>query len=224
MKIGLVYTSTTPELIADLEREVRGRLGEDVEILSYQDPSILQEIRDAGYVTAPAASRLVSLYMEAVRDGAQAVLNTCSSVGEVADACQDLARFIGIPIVRVDEEMCRQAVRMGKRIGVLATLNSTMQPTCSTVLRVAREMGRQVELEGVVAEGAFGLNQAQFQELLKENARKFSSDVDVVLLAQGSMAYCQEELSELLGLPVLSSPSIGAAALKQALQWKGALR
>ena len=32
MKVGLVYTSTTPELIADVEREVRARLGEDAEL------------------------------------------------------------------------------------------------------------------------------------------------------------------------------------------------
>ncbi|MBP3872276.1 MAG: hypothetical protein J6E32_01030, partial [Lachnospiraceae bacterium] len=43
MKVGLVYISTTPELIADVEREVRGQLGDDVELFSQQDPSILAQ-------------------------------------------------------------------------------------------------------------------------------------------------------------------------------------
>ena len=145
MKVALVYTSTTPELIELVEQEVGAVLPKDTEVASYQDPSILAEVRDAGYVTAPPAARLVGMYMTAVSEGADAILNLCSSVGEVADAAQDIARFTGIPIVRVDEEMCREAVRQGKRIGVMATLPTTLNPTKNTIERVAREMNRRVD-------------------------------------------------------------------------------
>ena len=64
MKAGLIYTSTTPELIALVEKEVKEQLGEDVELYSAQDPSILAEVRDAGYVTANAAARLIGMYMK----------------------------------------------------------------------------------------------------------------------------------------------------------------
>ena len=103
MKVALVYTSTTPELIELVEKEVGDVLPRETEVASYQDPSILAEVRDAGYVTAPLAARLVGMYMTAVSEGADAILNLCSSVGEVADAAQDIARYTGIPIVRVDE-------------------------------------------------------------------------------------------------------------------------
>lgn len=43
MKVALVYTSTTPELIELLEEEVSKALPEDTEIMSYQDPSILAD-------------------------------------------------------------------------------------------------------------------------------------------------------------------------------------
>lgn len=129
MKAALVYTSTTPELIELLEEEVRKVLPKDTEIMSYQDPSILAEVREAGYVTAPPAARLVSMFMQAVSDGADAILNVCSSVGEVADAAQDIGKYTGIPIVRIDEEMCREAVRQGKKIAVMATLPTTLEPT-----------------------------------------------------------------------------------------------
>lgn len=143
MKVGIVYTSTTPELIEDVNREVRAVLGEEVEIYAQQDPSILAEVREAGYVTAPPAARLVTLFMNAVQEGCEAILNVCSSVGETADAVQDLARYIGVPIVRIDEEMCREAVRKGSRVGVMATLPTTLAPTCGTVRRMARECGRR---------------------------------------------------------------------------------
>ena len=221
MKVALVYTSTTPELIELVEKEVGDVLPRETEVASYQDPSILAEVRDAGYVTAPPAARLVGMYMTAVSEGADAILNLCSSVGEVADAAQDIARYTGIPIVRVDEEMCREAVRQGKRIGVMATLPTTLNPTKNTILRVAREMNRQVELVDALVDGGFGLDQEQFKALMSEYAGTIADKVDVILFAQGSMAYCEEYIHEKYCKVVLSSPRFGAAALKDALVKKG---
>lgn len=223
MKIALVYTSTTPELIELVEKEVKQIIPQGTEIASYQDPSILAEVREAGYVTAPPAARLIGMYMKAVGDGADAILNICSSVGEVADAAQDIGKYIGIPIVRIDEEMCREAVRQGARIGVMATLATTLNPTKNTVMRVAREMNKHVELVDVLVDGGFGLNQEQFKELMSQHAGKICNTVDVILFAQGSMAYCEGYIQQKYGKPVLSSPGFGAAALKEALVKKGLL-
>lgn len=223
VKVALVYTSTTPELIELVEREVGAVLPKETEVISYQDPSILAEVRDAGYVTAPPAARLVGMYMEAVSAGADAILNLCSSVGEVADAAQDIAKYTGIPIVRVDEEMCREAVRQGKRIGVMATLPTTLEPTKNTIKRVAREMNRSVELVDALVDGAFGLDQEQFKELMTQYAGKIADQVDVILFAQGSMAYCEEYIHDKFGKTVLSSPRFGAVALRDALVKKGLL-
>ena len=48
MKAALVYTSTTPELIELVEREVNAQIGEDVDIISLENPDILAQIREAG--------------------------------------------------------------------------------------------------------------------------------------------------------------------------------
>lgn len=223
MKVGLIYTSTTPELIELVEKEIRSQLGEDVEMLSLQDPSVLAEVREAGYVTAAPAARLIGMYMSAVQQGVDAIINLCSSVGEVADCIQDAARYLGVPIVRVDEEMCREAVRKGRKIAVMATLPTTLEPTRNTVLRVAREMGRRVELVDVLVDGAFGLDQEQFRALMAEHAGRVAKDVDVILFAQGSMAYCESYIADMYQKTVLSSPRFGAAALKAALVSKGVI-
>lgn len=223
MKVGLIYTSTTPELIQMVEDEVKKQLGEDVETLSLQDPSILAEVREAGYVTAAPAARLIGMYMKAAEAGVDAMLNLCSSVGEVADCAQDVAKYIGIPIVRVDEEMCREAVRRGSRIGVMATLPTTLTPTKNTITRVAREMGRSVELVDCLIDGAFGLDQEQFRARLTEAGRGIADKVDVTVLAQGSMAYAEPHLEAVFKKPFLGSPRFGAAALKDALKAKGVI-
>ena len=223
MKVGLIYTSTTPELIELVEQEVKKQLGEDVELYSLQDPSILADVRAAGYVTTAPAARLIGMYMKAAEEGCEAMLNLCSSVGEVADCVQSVAKYIGVPIVRVDEEMCREAVRLGKRVGVMATLPTTLEPTKGTVTRVAREMGRHVDLVDCLVDGAFGLDQDQFKQRLTDAAREIIDQVDVIVLAQGSMAYAEEHLRGVFGKPFLGSPRFGAAELKKALQAKGAI-
>lgn len=224
MKAALVYTSTTPELIELVEREVKSQLGEQAELISLQDPSILAEVREAGYVTPTAAARLMGMYTSAVAQGADAILNICSSVGEAADSFQSAAAYIGVPLVRVDEEMCREAVRCGNRIGVLATLATTLAPTKGTIDRVARSMGTHVEIVDGLIDGAFGLDQDQFRVLLIEAANKIKDDVDVIVLAQGSMAYVEQDIEKAVGKTTLSSPRFGAIELKKALEGKGLLK
>ncbi len=52
-------------------------------------------------------------------------------------------------------------------------------------------------------------------------AEEIADQVDVILLAQGSMAYAEEAIHEKIGKPVLSSPRFGAQALAAALKAKG---
>lgn len=221
MKIALVYTSTTPELIEVVEREVRNKLPKDTEIASYDDATILHDVVDAGYVTAKPTARLIGMFMKAVEDGADAILNICSSVGEVADSVQSVAEYIGIPIVRVDKEMCEEAVRKANKIAVMATLPTTLEPTKNTILRAARAMNKQVELIDCLVKGAFGLNQEEFKSKMIEYAGKVAGEADIILFAQGSMAYCEEIISREYNKRVLSSPKFGASALKAALMRKG---
>lgn len=223
MKAALVYTSTTPELIELVEREVRQKIGEDLELISLQNPGILAAVREAGFVTPVAAAQLIGMYTEAVVQGADAILNICSSVGEVADSVQDAAAYMGVPIVRIDEEMCREAVRNGKRIAVLATLPTTLAPTKNTVLRVARELGRKVDIVEGLIDGAFGLDREAFRKLLTDAAMKVKDQADVILLAQGSMAYVEEDIYRETGILTLSSPRFGAEELRKALVKKGLL-
>jgi hypothetical protein len=223
MKIGVVYTSTTEELVSDVNRLIHETFGE-VEIFSQQDPSILREIQEKGFVTAKPAARLITMYLNAVNEDCDVIFNICSSVGEVADSVQDMARYLGVPIVRIDEEMCKEAVRKAKRIAVMATLPTTMVPTCNTIRRVARELGKEVEITECLVEGAFGLDQDEFRRRMAESAAHVANDVDAIVFAQGSMAYCETFIAEKFQKLVLSSPRFGVLALRSALLEKGLIQ
>lgn len=108
-RVALVYTVTTPELKADVERALRESVGRNVELMVYEVPDAFNEIRAEDYLTPHAAALIAGTYMRAVEDGADAVLSICSTVEDVAYAMQDAARLVGVPVVMVNDAMCREA-------------------------------------------------------------------------------------------------------------------
>ena len=86
----------------------------------YEVPDAFNEIRAEDYLTPHAAALIAGTYMRAVEDGADAVLSICSTVEDVAYAMQDAARLVGVPVVMVNDAMCREAVRRGHTIAVLS--------------------------------------------------------------------------------------------------------
>ncbi len=217
MKVAVVYTSTTPELVQMVEQQLITQLaGKDAQLMSYKDPSILQEARDNGGVTFGCARRLLNLYEQGVKDCADIILNVCSSVGDVALHAKPLYELTGVRFVRIDEDMAMEAVALGNRIGVIATLPTTLEPTKRLVLECAKRQGRMVELVDGLADGAFGLDPEQFKQKLIDTAMRIKDQVDVLLFAQGSMAYAEQAVAASVDKPTLSSIRFGAAAVRQA--------
>ena len=85
-------------------------------------------------------------------------------------------------------------------------------------------MNKHVELIDCLVDGAFGLDQEQFKTLMTEYAGKVADKADVILFAQGSMAYCEDIIREKYGKMVASSPRYGAPALRDALIAKGMIK
>ncbi|MFD7923817.1 aspartate/glutamate racemase family protein [Streptomyces sp. NPDC059740] len=178
------------------------------------DESLLADTVAHGPLPRTAA-RLAAYVTQAEAAGAEAVLVTCSSVGPFAEAARPLA---AIPVLRVDEPMAREAVTLGTRIAVLATLDSTLRPTADLVRRQAAAAGTEVRLTTSTCPGAHRAkatgDAARHDALVAEEARRLAAGHDVLVLAQASMAAALRLLPEgTLGVPVLSSPRGGTAQL-----------
>jgi Asp/Glu/hydantoin racemase len=159
--------------------------------------------------------RLVDHLARAEEYGAQAVLVTCSSLGEAVEAARP---FVNVPVYRIDAPMAEQAVTAGTRIGVLATLRSTMEPTRRLIEREARAQGRAVVLSVSVCDNAFQAlragRTAEHDAAVAAEAQKLAATVDVLVLAQASMARVIDALPPgSIQIPVLSSPRSGVAQL-----------
>jgi aspartate/glutamate racemase len=208
----------TGQGLADPLKKVFQELLPDIRLISIIDDSLIGDVNRAGHIPDLVSRHLFQYYRHAEELGADVILNTCSSVGEVAE---DARSVIGIPIVRIDEGMAAKAVASYARIGVLATLPSTLEPTLRLIQCKADEAGNQVELVSGLAEGAFdALISGQPEEhdrLLLETAKRVAATADVLVLAQGSMARMEKALEEATSKPILSSPRSGVEQVKALL-------
>ncbi|MBB6733238.1 aspartate/glutamate racemase family protein [Cohnella zeiphila] len=210
-----VYTG---QGLADPLKEVFRELLPDVRLVNIIDDSLIGDVVRAGHVPPGVARRLVQYFHNGEELGADVILNTCSSVGEVAD---DARKLIGVPIVKIDEAMAAEAAARYDRIAVLATLPSTLEPTMRLVGRQAEAAGRKVTIVSGLAAGAFdalvGGRPEEHDRLLLEAAVNAASEADALVLAQGSMARMEKALVAATGKPVLSSPRFGVAQVKAEL-------
>ena len=211
----VVAVYTGHGLAEPLRREFAVQLP-DVLLTGIVDDSLIRDARSAGRVTPAVARRLVQYFAIAAEMGADVMLNTCSSVGEVVPGARPL---FDVPIVRIDEPMVRQAVASARRIGVLATIPTTLGPTVR-FLREAAD-GRNVEIAEDLAPGAYEALVAgrgdEHDRLLVEAALRLRDRSELIVLAQGSMARIADRLQETIGLPVLSSLKSGIAEVKRLL-------
>jgi Asp/Glu/hydantoin racemase len=133
---------------------------------------------------------------------------TCSSIGAGVRVAQEVFDF---PVLRVDDAMAEEAVRLGSTIGVLATLRTTLEPTVNLLRETAAAQARDIKIVRRLCDGAFdavisGDNETHDDIVLAELAR-LTEQVEVVVLAQASMARVVACIPpEARKIPILSSP------------------
>lgn len=211
--VGAIHsgaTSLAPVLEKSLAKEFS-----DFRIINIIDDTLIHTVIRDGCVTEKTVKRVVDLAEALILAGADVVVDTCSSIGEAAEIAD---RMLEKPVVRIDSGMVEWAVENYQKIGVLASLSTTLDPTVKLVQATRNKMGKDIVVSSKVAEGAFekwiaGDTQAH-DALLIEGARALG-DVDVILLAQVSMMRVQEEMENALDKPVLASPDHCARQLRK---------
>jgi aspartate/glutamate racemase len=191
----------------------------DVRLFNIADDSLIQEVIRANEVTPAVRKRLMGHYFAAVDAGADLIFNTCSSVGEVADAARE---FLPVPIIQIDDAMIAQAVQRAGSIAILATLPTTLGPTVRRLQKQAAAIGKEINVVEGLAEGAFEAvisgDADTHDRLITDTAKRVAGQVDLIVLAQGSMARMEKTLAEQTGKQVLSSPLLGVLDVKEKIK------
>jgi Asp/Glu/hydantoin racemase len=180
----------------------------DVEVFHMVDESLIRNTVAAGRLEKITARRVIAMVDSAGLAGADAVLVTCSSIGAAVTAAAGLFDF---PVVRVDDAMAEKAVESGGRVGVLATLRTTLEPT--TELVRSKAAGKDVVIVDHLCEGAFNAvmagDGAKHDAMVSAGLLVLQEKVDVIVLAQASMARVLGKMEPgALRVPVLSSPEL----------------
>ncbi|WP_206019632.1 aspartate/glutamate racemase family protein [Runella sp. SP2] len=214
--LGLVHTSAT---LVPVFQELCKQYIPHVNVFNIVDDSLIKQVISRGELRADTARRVVNYAGSAESAGADYIMFTCSSIGVAVEAAADLTQ---VPVLRVDQPMADQAVATGSRIGVIATLPTTLAPTSDLVQRRAALTGKEIELKAVLCDGAFealmGGNPALHDEMVAKALKELSTQVDVIVLAQASMARVVDTLSESEKIvPILASPPIAMAYLATVL-------
>ena len=171
-------------------------------------------------LSAEDARRLVNHVVEADDAGADFILVTCSSMGRAVEASRVMVKAT---VLRVDEPMADRAVATGSRIGVIATLPSTLEPTVALIRARADALKKKIELTARVVDGAFEAvisgDGAKHDALVGAALRELSQKVDVIVLAQASMARVVDSLAPAeKPIPILSSPRLAIEHLASLLK------
>jgi hypothetical protein len=127
-----------------------------------------------------------------------------------------------LPVLRIDERMAEKAVTSGRRIGAIATLGTTLKPTVELLRGTAARLGRDVAIESCLCEGAFEAvirgDTETHDQSVGANLLQLAAKVDVIVLAQASMARVAQSLPpDSTRPPVLSSPELAIAQAREAL-------
>lgn len=216
-KVTLVHTTSVAVGPAnDAFREIYP----EADVRNVLDDRLLSDLQAAGgEFTAGLRRRLAKLVEYSESSGADAILLTCNSYSQVA---LPIAATLDVPFFRADDALLDMAVDSGQAIGLIATVSTALEYATGELSARAAALGRTVSVVGRLCEDAFrALGDGDFDahdRILLETIREIESQVDVIALAQYSMARVMPLVPNDLTVPVLSSPHTGVERVRAALE------
>lgn len=215
-KIAILHTSFVFVSVEPVINNLIAELIPDAEVMHFVDSDVLATVQRENGISRKSEERMTYLAQAAEAAGADIIFSACSSLGPALDVA---AQNVQTPVVKIDEAMALQAASDGNRIGVMATVPTTLGPTSDLIQAKADELGRSITIEQRLCEGAFAVlmsgDREKHDSMIIEQAMDLAENVDLIVLAQASMNRLAPVLQETTNLTVLSSPRIGVNYLAE---------
>jgi Asp/Glu/hydantoin racemase len=186
----------------------------DVRVFNITDDSLLAESLAHNGATPQVIKRIQFYVLAAEAMGADVAMCSCTTVGEATRIARDYA---SIPVFNIDEPMAREAVRTGRRMGIIATVPTSPAATQRQLERAAQAAGVSISIKIAVNEKAFAHLQngeiEQHNQLVHREMDRLARKVDVLVLGQISLAQIRHKP----GVPVLQVGHSGLAEARRLL-------
>jgi Asp/Glu/hydantoin racemase len=159
-------------------------------------------------------ARFLALADYVVGTGVRGILFTCSAFGPCIDAVAQ--RWPAIPVLKPNEAMIADAIRAGRRIGLVASF-------APTLASMPAEFPGNVVVLPMLADGAldaltFG-DPALHDKLVVQAAQRAEKDgCDVVALAQFSLARAASAVERAVRVPVLTTVGSAVRLLRERVE------
>jgi Asp/Glu/hydantoin racemase len=181
------------------------------------DDSLAPDREKAGRLTLEMSERIISLARYAVSSGADAVLFTCSAFG---DAIEAAAAGLPVPVLKPNEAMFDAALKIGGRIGMLATFAPAVASMSEEFSEMGRQRGSSANLETFVVSGAreaLVAGELQKHDNLIAAAASSLAHCDAIMLAHFSMATAARQTQHGARQPILTAPDSAVFKLRSTL-------
>lgn len=207
MTARVAFVHTVGFLADEFRNLMRAQLPE-VDAFHILNESLLQDLL-RGDAPAQVHRRVAEQLMLAADAGAGLMVMTCSSTSPGVDVARQMT---DLPILKIDDPMAAQAVRSGQRIGLMCTATSTVAPSTGLLKFHAAQQKREIQVRPEVNAAAYQAllsgDRVTHDLLVRDSAARLASEVDVLVLAQASLAHLAGPLAEVLPCPVLASPPL----------------
>ena len=192
----------------------------EVEIMHFGDDTVQRDNLSAEIGTIPKSNyfKFVTYAHFLEEAGVDLIMLGCSTFNRAVEYARPM---INTPMLQIDRPMMDLAVKSGKKIGILATLPSTV-PSSERLLKLAaEEAGKTIDIKTILCSEAFKAlksgNIEKHNEMLLEEIEKLSKEVDCICMAQVSMSVLEARLTN-TRVPVYNSGRTGFTRAREMLE------
>jgi Asp/Glu/hydantoin racemase len=137
--------------------------------------------------------------------GVDLILLACSTFNVAVEYARPM---LNTPLLQIDRPMMDLAVRDGSRIGLLATVPTTVPASERLLSLAATEAGKHIDIKTRLCSEAFQVlkagNPEKHNEMLLKEIHALSDEVDAIVMAQVSMTALEPRLNH-TKVPVYNS-------------------
>lgn len=219
-KLGIIHAALISTRAA---QKYIDELIPEVEVVHFVDDTI----QNTNFACAPGTippnnyAKFVQAALSQQDYGVDLILLACSTFNRAVELARPMIRT---PLLQIDRPMMDLAVRHGSRVGLLATVPTTV-PASERLLRLAAaDAGKTIDIKTRLCSEAFAALKAgqteKHNELLLAEIDRLSSEVDAIVLAQLSMSALEPRLTA-TKVPVYNSGRTAFTHIRELLEKSG---
>lgn len=215
--LGLIHASSiTISIVKPFIQEIIP----EVQVIHLCDDTIQRDNIAAGVGVIPKVNYFkFATYAHFLEEAkVDLIMLMCSTFNRAVEFARPM---INVPMLQIDRPMMELAVNTGKKIGIIATLPTTVPSSERLLKLVAEEAKKDIEVKTVLCSTAFKElekgNVERHNEILLEEIDKLSKEVDCICMAQVSMSVLESKLTD-TRVPVYNSGRTGFTRVREILE------